>query len=71
MSDEQRNEETEVEAHQTGSHASDEPRDEAEDEGHASRVNRPGALSANDEPGDEAEVEGHAWRLDGPAARRG
>jgi hypothetical protein len=30
MSEEQRNDETEVEAHKTGVHASDEPRDEAE-----------------------------------------
>ena len=58
MSEEQRNEETEVEAHKHGVHANDEPRDEAEVEGHItggkSSWPKP---SANDEPEDE--VEGH------------
>jgi hypothetical protein len=66
MSEEQRNEETEVEAHKTGIHASDEPRDEAEVEGHASKVNRPGVLSANDESEDE--VEGHVSKVNRPGA---
>ena len=34
MSEEQRSEETEVEAHKHGVHANEEPRDEAEVEGH-------------------------------------
>jgi hypothetical protein len=45
MSDEQRNEETEVEGHANKLNTNDEPRDEAETEdeveGHASRVNHP------------------------------
>jgi hypothetical protein len=70
MSDEQRNEETEVEAHRTGIHASDEPRDEAETgdevEGHGggSRFSGPSKLSANDETEDE--VEGHASKTSNP-----
>ncbi len=70
MSDEQRNEETEVEAHRTGIHASDEPRDEAETndevEGHGpGKLSTPSKFSANDEAEDE--VEGHGpGKLSGP-----
>jgi hypothetical protein len=69
MSDEQRNEETEVEAHRHGIHASDEPRDEAETddevEGHGGGPKYSGPkFSANDEAEDE--VEGHASKVSHP-----
>jgi hypothetical protein len=57
MSEEQRNEETEVEAHKHGVHANEEPRDEAEDndevEGHGitPKLSGPSSLGANDEAG--------------------
>jgi hypothetical protein len=74
MSEEQRNEETEVEAHGqrtsgTRASANDEPRDETEVEAHGQRTSGTRA-SANDEPRDEAEtedeVEGHASKTSHP-----
>ena len=65
MSEEQRNEETEVEAHGqrvSGQRvsANDEPGDEAEVEAHGQRVSGQ-RVSLNEEPGDE--VEGHVQKL--------
>ena len=67
MSEEQRNEETEVEAHGPhpgqGLSANDEPR-ETDDEVEAHGKHPGQGLSANDEPDDE--VEGHIMKVDRP-----
>ncbi|MGH2977316.1 MAG: hypothetical protein ACRDKC_02940 [Gaiellaceae bacterium] len=69
MSEEQRNEETEVEAHRYGIRANDEPQDEVEGHGGSSRLSK-GSYTASDEPRDEAEtddeVEGHASKVNHP-----
>ena len=68
MSDEQRNEETEVEAHKTAIHASDEPRDEAEtdERGRGPRRGRRSASGAQRERRAEDEVEGHVHKANHP-----